>query len=71
MQIWKLIVAAGMSLTFVSPYSVAKSENAAASLWKIQKVLAQKSMWILRTNLRPESPAGQAFRTNAQNDLLV
>jgi kynurenine formamidase len=31
-----------MSLTFVSPNSVAKSENAAASLWKIQKVLASK-----------------------------
>ncbi len=42
MQISKLIVAAGMSLTFVLAYSVAKSENAAASLWKIQKVLALK-----------------------------
>jgi hypothetical protein len=42
MQIWNLSVAAGMSLTFMSPNSVAKSENAAASLWKIQKVLASK-----------------------------
>jgi len=44
MQIQKLIVAAGMSLTYVSAYSAAKSEDAGAPLWKIPKVLASKSM---------------------------
>ena len=42
MRIRKLIVAAGMSLLFVSTYSAAKSEAAEPSLWKIQKLLASK-----------------------------
>ena len=61
MQIWKLIVAAGMSLTFVSPCSVAKSENAAASLWKIQKVLALKKYVDLTHEFAPGIPRWPGF----------
>jgi hypothetical protein len=56
MQIWKLIVAAGMSLTFVSLYSVAKSEDAEASLWKIQKLLASKKHVDLTHEFAPGIP---------------
>jgi kynurenine formamidase len=61
MQIWKFIVAAGMSLTFVSPCSVAKSENAAASLWKIQKVLASKKYVDLTHEFAPGIPRWPGF----------
>jgi len=61
MQIWKLIVDAGMSLTFVSLYSVAKSENAAASLWKIQRVLASKKYVDLTHEFAPGIPRWPGF----------
>jgi kynurenine formamidase len=61
MQIWKLIVAAGMPLTFVSPYAVAKSENAAAPLWKIQKVQASKKYVNLTHEFAPGIPRWPGF----------
>jgi kynurenine formamidase len=61
MQIWNLGVVAGMSLTFVSPYSVAKSENAAASLWKIQKLLASKKYVDLTHEFAPGIPRWPGF----------
>ncbi len=61
MQIWKLIVAASVSLAFVSTFSAAKSEDAEPSLWKIQKQLASKKYVDLTHAFAPGIPHWPGF----------
>ncbi len=50
-----------MSLMFVSTYSAPRSEDAASSLWKIQKVLASKKYVDLTHEFGPGIPRWPGF----------
>src|SRR6266550_3311365 len=67
MRIRELIVAAGMSLLFVSTYSAVKNEATEPSLWTIQKLLASKKYVDLTHEFAPGIPHWRAFRTKRVN----